>query len=1509
MQSRFGLALSRRKPATARRLRRVAWVACLSITLVGSGGPAAPAPSQGTSAPNPTPPARLGFGAGQYEVTLVTGDHVTLRRQPTGEDHIANVEAARRPDGSMPVSFEALHMPNGDLYLVPSDAHVLWISGALDRELFNLTYLVNHGYTDGTRSSVPVIVEYDEQLGVTTQRQRAEELPASDVTHTLESIDAQALIVNKSNSEDFWASLIEDPASPKTEASLKAGVAKVWLDRKIELDLNESVPQIGAPEAWESGYDGTGVKVAVLDTGIDETHPDVAAKVIASRSFIPNETVVDGHGHGTHVAATVAGTGAAQDGTYKGVAPGAQLVIGKVLRNSGSSLGSSVIDGMEWAALEQGADIINMSLGGAPTDGTDPNSQAVNQLTATTGALFVISAGNSGPGSGTVGQPGAADAALTVGAVNKSDQLASFSSRGPRLGNLAMKPDIAAPGVGIVAARAAETSLGTPVSDRYTRLNGTSMAAPHVAGAAAILAQKHPSWTANELKSALMSTATDASAITGTITSGPYVGTEYLVNNASGTPPIDSDTTISATPTFVGQACEPVPAGDGVALVERTGTTECSFQLKLDHIATAGYDAGIVFNNSQTACLSHVNMEATGDIPFVFVNRLTGLQLLQRDAVTSANACTRTSPAIGTSVASTTIQRSSDGYTVYEQGAGRVDVARAVRQQVFATTPSLDFGTIIPKKDTPSPPVTKTLTYRNLSNQPVTLELAVHLRAVGGRAAAPSGALVTPSQVTVAPDGSVSIEARLDPMAFDSEPDFYSGSVVATAADGTRLTTPVGLNMGLPVHKLSLTVKPRENVLNHFVTRSFLFRVDGSSLAGPRLISLRAGNNASAFVPEGTYMIYANHGWTDASNDMADAGRIHHAKLFSPEFTVKGDTTVELDANATKKITIDTPQPSELLAASFNWFRRATDGTWFGTGDVAIYGAQNYWVTPTDEHVTKGVFGISPIWYLGAPPVTMRVTKPERLELHPIYPHYSEWVHTDPASRRAVHFSEDETLPVVFVGEGRPEDFARVDARGKLVLLSAGCIGYTREHLVRALDARAAGVLFDGGLCAIPIGEGGAGGTGFGVPTRPNIPFVSLPDAEANLLIDLLSRESVKVRIASTSPSPYFYQLKTYEDERVPDSLDYRFTERDFTLDVSNFHGEAAPLNTTRRTFGQSWEMMRPGRESVLNTAVEVGGPRTVRNYVGPRYPDAVDFYETFVDDDEQSWSLGAEAIEHADITRSRRELHWNTRPLVPGAVSRPRWLPICAGCRQGDTFHAWMVRENQAGQSREPIPVGHHLFQHIRFYANGQELAGVPFHGFYGLAYPGLPSQPTRYRLTVNYDQLYHEPTGSVVWDQDVRSAWEFTSADVTHDETPPGLICADSFFEGSSAPCRADPLIFLRYEADVGLDNAVRAGRSGEIQVSAYRQGLTGPAISALKLSLSFDDGTTWQPVKVKARGGGVFEADVRYPRFSSTTGAVSLKAEAWDVDGNRVEQTVTRAYGLREGSRDDDDDDDDD
>nr|WP_042187373.1 S8 family serine peptidase [Kibdelosporangium sp. MJ126-NF4]CEL18031.1 Probable secreted peptidase [Kibdelosporangium sp. MJ126-NF4]CTQ90741.1 Probable secreted peptidase [Kibdelosporangium sp. MJ126-NF4] len=443
-------------------------------------------PAAGATPPTTTP-------ALFTQVTLVTGDVVS---------YSPNAVQISKPRPG--VRYDSYRGPDG-WHVLPSDAAKAVINGQVDKALFNVTYLVDNGYADAKRTSLPVIVDYDGKAAARSADRVAatDALPASKATRALPSIDAVALDVDKATAAQLWQAVVVAPSTQQRGQ----GTQRLLLDRRYSVDLAESVAQIKAPAAWAAGFDGTGVRVGVLDTGVDATHPDLVGKIAESASFVGSEPdAIDRHGHGTHVASTIAGSGAAAGGVEKGAAPGTQLVVGKVLSGSGVGYESEIIAGMEWAAGR--SKIVSMSLGGPAPSGADPMSDAVTNLTASTGALFVIAAGNSGPAVGTIGSPGTSPSALTVGAVDKQEQVASFSSRGP-VADGSVKPEIVAPGVSIVAARAVGTTMGAPVNDKYTAASGTSMATPHVAGAAAVLAQRHPDWTANRLKAALIASTKD----------------------------------------------------------------------------------------------------------------------------------------------------------------------------------------------------------------------------------------------------------------------------------------------------------------------------------------------------------------------------------------------------------------------------------------------------------------------------------------------------------------------------------------------------------------------------------------------------------------------------------------------------------------------------------------------------------------------------------------------------------------------------------------------------------------------------------------------------------------------------------------------------------------------------------------------------------------------------------------------------------------------------------------
>ncbi|MFD4529732.1 S8 family serine peptidase [Streptomyces sp. NPDC058470] len=442
--------------------------------------PPASADGEGTAVAEATTAART--------VTLITGDHVLLGQDGT----VAGVTPAKGREAVPVQTIES----GGHTYVIPSDVEPLISTGKLDRELFDAAELGRSEYADLAGGGSPVIVEYSRENPAARTSLHAQ---TSTAVRELDAVDGEALVLSPQETAKAWSSLTD---TSDGVSELAPGVASISLDKVVKAALDVSVPQIGAPEVWKAGYDGTGVKIAILDTGIDTSHPDVAGKVIAQQNFSTDADFQDHNGHGTHVASTAAGTGAASDGKYRGVAPGAELLNGKVLNSAGSGLTSDIVVGMEWA-VEQGADVVNMSLGGTDTLGTDPLEETVDALSDQ--ALFVVAAGNSGPAASTIGTPGVAESALTVGAVDKQNVLASFSSRGPRFEDGGVKPDVTAPGVNITAASAAGTLPDAPhPTPEYVTISGTSMATPHVTGSAALLAQQHPGWSGQQIKSALV---------------------------------------------------------------------------------------------------------------------------------------------------------------------------------------------------------------------------------------------------------------------------------------------------------------------------------------------------------------------------------------------------------------------------------------------------------------------------------------------------------------------------------------------------------------------------------------------------------------------------------------------------------------------------------------------------------------------------------------------------------------------------------------------------------------------------------------------------------------------------------------------------------------------------------------------------------------------------------------------------------------------------------------------
>ena len=286
-----------------------------------------------------------------------------------------------------------------------------------------------------------------------------------------------------------------------------------------------------------SGVNGQGVVIAVLDSGI-ASHKALNGRVIASVSMVAGEPATDEFGHGTHVAGIITGSGSAATGVTPeytgGIAPGAQLVNVRVLGDDGVGYTSDVIAGIDWVIANKSRyniRIINLSLGHAVTEPsiTDPLCQAVKRA-ADAGLIVVAAAGNAGkladgtPVLGGIASPGNSPYAITVGALNTwgtvardDDTVTTYSSRGPTRYEMAVKPDLAAPGNKIISLEADDSYLAAHYATEhiagsgkngYFRMSGTSMSAPMVSAGAALLLQAAPGLSAAQVKFLLQSGST-----------------------------------------------------------------------------------------------------------------------------------------------------------------------------------------------------------------------------------------------------------------------------------------------------------------------------------------------------------------------------------------------------------------------------------------------------------------------------------------------------------------------------------------------------------------------------------------------------------------------------------------------------------------------------------------------------------------------------------------------------------------------------------------------------------------------------------------------------------------------------------------------------------------------------------------------------------------------------------------------------------------------------------------
>jgi subtilisin family serine protease len=1153
---------------------------------------------------------------------LITGDRVLL-----GAGGQVRVEPARRM-GVTRGGFLKHVGPDG-VSIIPAAAAPLVAKGRLDRELFNVTGLIRQGYDDAHTAELPLLVNA-QGVGVAGHGRVTRELPG-----------LSAISVAKAKAAVFFDSL--------TTGVMAQGEHKIWLNGKASLALNESVRQVGAPAAWEAGHTGAGATIAVLDSGYDAKHPDFAGVVTQSRGFVGEpDDVRDVVGHGTHVASTIAGRGTASGGKYTGVAKGARLMIGKVCGDDSCRF-DAVIAGMRWAA-EGGAKVVNMSFGGFPTDGTDPLSTELNRISAQYGTLFVVAAGNSGSPK-SVGTPATADSALAVASVTKQDTMSPFSSRGPRAGDFGIKPEIAAPGQDIVAARADGTLEDRVVDQHYARLSGTSMAAPHVAGAAGILAAQHPDWTGEQLKAALMSTS------------------------------------------------NPISAG------------------------------------------------------------------------------------------------------LYDQGAGRLDVARAVSQRVAVSPASLGFGFL--RWPQTGPVEGKRVTYRNFGTAPVTLRLSFDVRD-GSGAQAPAGMFRGDRQeVTIAAGGEAAVTVTIDQTAGPAET--YGGRLVATGTDGAVVVrTPVGLIKEPESYDLKLRVLDRTGAeVDQESTRSAI-RITDRDDPGGSFVDARSGDTVRLVAGRRYVAMGGVH--TPIPGQLEPA-----LTLFAElDLVVRKETTLTFDARRGKRVNIAVEERDARLLDGMTgmMLRSAKSENGFVTGQTT-----ELYAVPTTGALQDFLYYNRS--QLEKPVVRMTVTKPESFEV-PTY--------LAPGSPAIVG---EHQFGAIDVGHARPEDIAGKDLRGKLAVftLDAGEGAEFDARVVALRDAGAAVAMF---YFSEPVE--------IFVETPP-IPTVFTFTPEGPRLAKVAAGGNAAVTVNWIVASPYRYDLALPHLGGIPAKVDHRPSNRDLAKVSARYHalvdGTIGFTNQDSRFNGFFID------EAIFSKRIPVPLERTEYYSPGPvSWGMTADFGQT------DNLTQGGVADRRTFRPGEQATINWNKSmfgPSLSTPLERFGQQPTAQVSRAGDTIVAQMALLSDSGGNDafpRPLPEeqgGYGDTGDTALYADGRLVgrSGVPGDGRFT-----VPAQPANYRLVSEVNR--NHPTWPL--STKVSLEWTFRSG---HTDRPSAL-----------------PLLTIGADPRTDMNNFAPARKRFMFPVKVDRQpGASGRAPVLRSVEVSHDDGATWQRARL-CKAGGTWLAIVDQP-----------------------------------------------
>jgi hypothetical protein len=611
--------------------------------------------------------------------------------------------------------------------------------------------------------------------------------------------------------------------------------------------------------------------------------------------------------------------------------------------------------------------------------------------------------------------------------------------------------------------------------------------------------------------------------------------------------------------------------------------------------------------------------------------------------------------------------------------------------------------------------------------------------------------------------------------------------------------------------------------------------------------------------------------------------------MAEPELTITGDTTVVLDSRRGVPIRPTMPERTDVLSLAYGTLR-GFDGGEFTHGYLFDFEDWGYYVTPT-KPVTTGWMEAYERWRFGSRLITAKVSTNSRHgpdghgHARPLQVAYRTF-YAGPA------LAGDRSLPFVFAGDGTPDELARAGVRGKAVLVRIRIpegepfrMGYAWNAAQRVTaDAVAAGA-----AAVLPYVDVPGALVIDGLPSE-RVPQLSVSWADGERLRAQLPG---RLTLSGRQNPERIYQLRYRNEGFVPDRYDRRVDLRDLVKIDARYHSDLP-----NQGYLASWPAFSSREQFQTGLASPFWAPAEWTEYVGPTSDPDIHWLRT------TTQTTGGRDLGYPQASLQSRDRfrpgqrpfseRWFEAPLTHGGAEVPDGYAAelrCTFCRQGEFF----------------FPGFHYLDSDPRHYL--QSFVATSQYRLLRdgveLRREGSTSNP-RWRLPADRGVYRLEAVDTQPLGQDVRplaprvsTAWTFASSPPAAGAKPDGYTCP---LANSTAGCAFQPLIQLRYRLGLDLLNSARAGRhfSFELTARPHREAPYSARTAGVRVWTSVDDGASWQPALAHRSGagqsGGEFRVHVLHPPRHRTNGFVWLRAEAWDTAGNRVEQTVERAYSLR-------------